>query len=57
MGRTGRYTDTGVAVTFVKDNKLVDAVVAKHKVTFNEVKSIDHILSQAEECFNLNKKE
>lgn len=35
VGRTGRYTDTGVGVTFVKDNRLVEAVTAKHKVTFN----------------------
>lgn len=56
VGRTGRYTDTGVGLTFVKGNELEKAVISRHKVEFREVKSIDQILEQSDQCFEANNK-
>ena len=47
VGRTGRYTDTGVGLTFVNSKDLENAVMARHKVEFHEVKNIDQILKQS----------
>lgn len=35
VGRTGRYSDTGVGLTFVKNNDLQQAVMSRHKVQFH----------------------
>lgn len=32
VGRTGRYKDVGVGLTFVKSDELKNAVIARHKV-------------------------
>lgn len=39
-GRTGRYTDTGVALTFTEGMALVNMVSRNQKVTWNELKSL-----------------
>lgn len=40
-GRTGRYTDTGVALTFTEGMALVNMVSRNQKVAFNELKSLE----------------
>jgi superfamily II DNA/RNA helicase len=54
VGRTGRYTDTGVAVTFVRSPNLVNVVSENHKVTFSELTDINKLIEEAEKCFERN---
>lgn len=50
-GRTGRYTDTGVALTFVSSNELVSMVCKNQKVTFSEMKNAEDFVIESEKCY------
>lgn len=55
-GRTGRHTDTGVALTFVSGNELVNMVSQNQKVKFEELQSVEELVMAAEKCYLENKK-
>lgn len=55
-GRTGRYTDTGVALTFVTNMDLVNMVSKNQKVTFSELPSPKDIVAESERCYLHNEK-
>ena len=56
MGRTGRYTDKGVALTFMSNNVFAKLTEEEQKIKFQEMKSEDEIIKMTVDCFLKNEK-
>ena len=58
VGRTGRYSDRGVALTVVANpadkKKLVDSVGRVHKVDIKDVESVESLHKEILQCINFN---
>lgn len=56
MGRTGRYSDEGIALTFIENEseRFVDMVEKEEKVEFQKMTSEIDILHQAIACAKKN---
>ena len=57
MGRTGRHTDTGVALTLVDERDqhgLIESVKRVHKVEIRKLESLKKIIKEVENCIGNN---
>lgn len=58
VGRTGRHSDRGVALTITsseKDKKkLVDSVLSVHKVTIKDIDTVAKLHDEILKCINFN---
>lgn len=56
VGRTGRYSDEGIALTFVSDNTFVKIAEQQQKITFKEMKSEEQVVKLTVDCFFKNER-
>jgi superfamily II DNA/RNA helicase len=56
VGRTGRYSDEGTALTFVSSNIFVKLAEEEQKIHFQEMKNEDEIIKLAVDCSLKNEK-
>ena len=54
VGRTGRYSDQGVALTFVGSEVFVKVAEEQQKIKFQKMSSIKEVVDLAEDCSNKN---
>ncbi len=56
MGRTGRYSDEGIALTFVDDEVFIKVTEEEQKIKFLPMKSEQQIIEEALNCSQKNEK-
>jgi superfamily II DNA/RNA helicase len=56
VGRTGRYSDEGIALTFVPNSIFVKLAEEEQKISFQEMKSEEDVVSRTVECFYKNER-
>jgi superfamily II DNA/RNA helicase len=57
VGRTGRYSDEGIALTFVSSNIFIKLAEEEQKIKFQEMKSEADIIRLTVECTLKNTKD
>lgn len=56
VGRTGRYSDQGIALTFVSNMIFPKIAEEEQKIKFQEMKSEDEVVKKTVECFFKNER-
>lgn len=56
MGRTGRYSDEGIALTFVDDEVFIKVTEEEQKIKFIPMKNEQQIVDEALNCSMRNEK-
>ena len=54
VGRTGRYSDEGIALTFISEPVFIRMVEEEQKVKFEEMGREEDIIQATVECYNKN---
>lgn len=54
VGRTGRYSDEGTALTFVSSNIFVKKAEEEQRIAFQEMGSVEEIVRLAVDCSQKN---
>lgn len=54
VGRTGRYSDEGIALTFVNNDTFIKLTEDDQKIKFMEMKSEEEIIKVTLECSGNN---
>lgn len=54
VGRTGRYSDVGIALTFISDLMFVKMTEEEQKIKFAEMVKEEDIIKMTVDCYNRN---
>ena len=56
VGRTGRYSDEGIALTFISNDIFPKMTEQEQKIQFDQMASEDQIVNMTVECYNKNER-